>query len=59
MGPPSLVNLALALSWALGHVRLVLSSKRAFFAFLASALRGSILYACPPTTGPEAIAKTY
>ena len=35
------LNLALALSWAFGHVRPVLSSKRAFHAFHASALKRS------------------
>ena len=47
----SLVNLALALSWALGHVRPVLPSRRAHFPSHASALQRAILYACPPTTG--------
>ena len=39
----SLVNLALVLTWAIGHVRPVFSSKNAFFAIHASALKGAIL----------------
>ena len=48
-----LMNLALALSWVLGHVRPVLPSKRVFFAFHASALKRAMLYACPPATGRQ------
>ena len=46
----SVVNLALALGFAFGHVRHVLSSKWLFFALHASEVKGGIMYVCPPIT---------